>query len=49
MYARVGFLLLDIEGVTDYSHLLLNGKAQNVTIGDTQIPSLSEVTLRAGT
>lgn len=49
VYARVGFLLLDIEGVTDYSDLLLNGKAQNVTIGDTQIPSLSEVTLRAGT
>lgn len=49
VYARVGFLLLDIEGVTDYSELLLNGKAQNVTIGDTQIPRLSEVTLRAGT
>ena len=49
VYARVGFLLLDIVGVTDYSDLLLNGKTQNVTVGSTQIPIASEVTLSAAT
>lgn len=49
VYARVGFLLLDIDGVTDYSDLLLNSKAQNVAVGSTQIPIASEVTLSAAT
>lgn len=48
VYARVGFLLLDIEGVADYSDLLLNGKAQNVTVESTQIPIVSGVEILAG-
>lgn len=48
VYARVGFLLLDIEGVADYSDLLLNGKAQNVTVESTQIPIVSGVKILAG-
>lgn len=48
VYARVGFLLLDIEGVADYSDLLLNGKTQNVTVESTQIPIVSGVEILAG-
>jgi uncharacterized phage protein gp47/JayE len=34
-YAKVGSLLLDTAGVLDYSNLLLNGGAANVSVGDT--------------
>lgn len=34
-YAKVGSLLLDTAGVLDYSNLLLNGAASNVSLGDT--------------
>jgi len=34
-YAKVGSLLLDTAGVLDYSNLLLNDAAANVSVGDT--------------
>lgn len=34
-YAKVGSLLLDTTGVLDYSNLLLNGAASNISVGDT--------------
>ena len=49
VYSRIGFLLLDIPGVQDYSNLLLAGGTANVSIGNTQIPVLSGVTLNAAT
>lgn len=45
VYARLGFLLLDIDGVQDYQNLTLNGSAANLTLADNEVPVLSEVTL----
>lgn len=42
-YARVGSLLLTIEGVQDYKDLTLNGTMANVMIGDKEIPVIGTV------
>lgn len=36
-YARVGQIILDTEGVGDYSNLTLNGLAQNVTFANNEV------------
>lgn len=43
LYNRVAFLLLDIDGVTDYASLTVNGGTGNVAIGDEEVPVLGEV------
>ncbi len=45
VYARLGFLLLDIDGVQDYQNLTLNGAAANLTLADDEVPTLAGVTL----
>lgn len=45
LYNRVAYLLLSIDGVTDYSALTVNGGTANVSIPDGSIPVLGEVTV----
>jgi len=45
VYARLGFLLLDIDGVQGYQNLTLNGSPGNLALADDEVPVLSEVTL----
>ncbi|WP_309087223.1 baseplate J/gp47 family protein [Domibacillus sp.] len=42
---QVGSLLFNIEGVIDYTNLLINGQTNNVTLTDTQAPVIGTVTL----
>lgn len=44
-FAKVGALLLSVDGVLDYTGLLLNGAASNVALTDEQVPTLGTVTL----
>lgn len=44
-YAHIGSLILNSEGVLDYSNLQINGGAANVTVGDEQVAVLGQVTL----
>ncbi|MNW66680.1 hypothetical protein D3C74_451720 [compost metagenome] len=41
----IGSLLLDTEGVVDYSGLKLNGGSGNVTLSETEVPLFSSVVL----
>ncbi len=45
LYNRVAFLLLDIDGVVDYTALTVNGGTANITIGDSQVPVPGTVTV----
>lgn len=40
---RVAYLLMSIDGVTDYSTLTINGSAASVTIADDEVPVLGTV------
>ena len=40
VYNRIAYMLLDIEGVIDYTSLTINGGTTNITIGDDQVPIL---------
>lgn len=40
-----GSLLLNIPGVIDYTNLLINGQADNITLGDSETPVVGQVTL----
>ena len=42
--AKIGSLILDTEGINDYSDLKLNNSSSNVTIEDGYIPVLDEIT-----
>lgn len=42
-HAQIGRELLDVEGIEDYSNLLLNGSTGNLAIGDTQVPIVGGV------
>ncbi len=42
-YARLGALLLDVEGVADYRGLTLNGGTDNITVGPRAAATLGEV------
>ena len=44
-YARVGALLLNVDGVMDYSGLTLNSQTSNVALLDEQVPTLGVVML----
>lgn len=44
-YAKVGSMLLDTEGVGDYTELKLNGEVSNILLGDEEIPVLGELML----
>nr|WP_275298964.1 baseplate J/gp47 family protein [Clostridium sp. YIM B02500] len=44
-YAFVGDKILNADGITDYSNLLLNGVAGNVAIANTEVAVLGAVTL----
>lgn len=44
-YARIGSLLLDIQGVRDYTNLLVNSGTGNISIGEEEIPVLNDVSL----
>lgn len=45
LYSRVAYLLMDTDGVTDYSDLLVNGGTGNVTIPAASVPVVGSVTL----
>lgn len=42
-YAQIGRELLDVEGIQDYSNLLLNNSTGNLSITDTQVPFVGDV------
>jgi len=44
-YAQIGSLILDSEGVLDYSNLLVNNGTANISVGDEQVAVLGEVVL----
>lgn len=44
-YNRVAALLMDVAGVLDYSDLTVNGGTANITLDETSVPMLGEVTL----
>lgn len=46
--SRVGYLLLGIKGVVDYSNLKLNNNTGNVTIASTAVPVVGAVALIGG-
>lgn len=45
LYNRVAYILLGIDGVSDYAALTVNGGTSNVAIGPEQVPVLGEVTV----
>lgn len=45
-YNRIAALLMDIDGVVDYSELLVNGGTENILIAGTSVPVVGEVTLQ---
>lgn len=44
-YAKVGSLLLSTPGIADYNTLLVDGGTANITIGETEMPIVGEITL----
>ncbi len=44
-HARIGTLLLAVEGILDYDTLLLNEKAVNISLDDEEIPTAGNVVL----
>lgn len=45
LYNRVAFLLMNIDGVVDYSVLTVNDGTENLTIADNEVPVLGTVTV----
>lgn len=45
VYNRIAYMLLDIDGVVDYTSLTVNDSTENITIADNQVPVLGTVTL----
>lgn len=39
-YAKIGAAILDVEGVDDYSDLLINGGTSNVILGEDEVPAI---------
>lgn len=46
-YAKLGAVLMGIDGLTDYSGLLVNGGTANIVLADDEVPILGEVILNA--
>lgn len=44
-YARVGDIILNSEGVEDYSNLLVNGSNQNISLNNEEVCVLGELTV----
>ena len=44
-YAKIGSLILNSEGIQDYSNLLVNGGTSNVSVGEEEVAVLGVVTL----
>lgn len=44
-YVRIGYLLLDTEGIKNYSGLLVNGDTLDINIGRQEIAKLGDITL----
>lgn len=42
--ARVGFILMQVEGVVDYTDLMLNGSTSSITIGSEEVLQVGDVT-----
>ena len=45
LYNRIAYLLLSIPGVIDYTSLKVNGGTDNIVVGPTEVPVLSEVSV----
>lgn len=45
LYNHIAYLLLGIQGVTDYTDLTVNGGTQNIVIADNQVPVPGTVTV----
>lgn len=45
VYNRIAFMLLDIDGVIDYSDLTVNGGTTNITIGADEVPIVGTVVI----
>lgn len=45
IYNRIAFMLLDIEGVVDYTSLTVNGGTENIIIDDDQVPIAGTVVI----
>lgn len=45
VYSRILYRLLGIAGVSDYKSLTINGDTQNITLQDTNIPTIGEVNI----
>lgn len=43
-YARIGRELLEVEGIVDYSNLLINGAETNIQLGYDDVPIIGEIT-----
>jgi uncharacterized phage protein gp47/JayE len=43
VYNRIAYILLDIDGVIDYTLLTVNGDIENVTVGENQVPIIGTV------
>ena len=44
-YAKVGSLILSVDGVDDYSNLKINGGTSNITIADGAVPVLGDMVI----
>ncbi len=44
-YAKIGTILLGIDGVVDYSNLLINGGTANILLSEEEVPTLGIVEL----
>lgn len=44
-YARIGSIILAVEGVVDYSELTINGGSENISIGETEVPVLGSAVI----
>ncbi|MCC8160967.1 MAG: baseplate J/gp47 family protein [Oscillospiraceae bacterium] len=44
-YAKIGGLILSVDGVDDYTDLTVNGGTENISLSDGVIPVLSEVVI----
>lgn len=47
VYNRIAAMILDIDGVSDYNSLTINGGTENITIGEDQVPVLGFVEVSA--
>lgn len=45
VYNRIAYILLDIEGVVDYTSLTINGSTENIGISEEQVPIIGTVVI----